>query len=263
MSHGVAAVALAIGATGTGWLLGYLIDLLLGGQRSSAGLEASAFEVKQWLPFAVVGLGGWLWAWRSVVARRRLDPAGEAQSTIRRAFLYLTVAVALVVALAGAALILYRLAGIVFGAGLGGNLASELSTPLGSLVAASAVLLYHALQLRADLALAASVTEQAAPAEPGGLPSAPSAPTVEAGASRLASPVEAGSSGVASPVEAGASRVASPVEPGPAPAGATIAAAVERRALQLIGPPGADLDAALAAARSALPSGIEIVTGDA
>src|SRR5687767_5462157 len=42
VSHGVAATALAIGATGTGWILGYLIDLLLGGQRTELGIGGSS-----------------------------------------------------------------------------------------------------------------------------------------------------------------------------------------------------------------------------
>ena len=232
-SHGTAAAALAIGATGTGWILGYLIDFLLGGQRSAFGLDGSLIELRQWLPFAVVGMVAWFWAWRAVIARRVLDLVGEAQSTIRRAFLFLTLGVALVVALAAAALILYRFVGIALNAGLGGNLVTELSTPLGALIVAGAVLVYHGLQLRGDLALAA----------PAAAADAAAGPTVEAGGGVI---------GDEAPMAA----------PGPAVIDATGATVMERRALELIGPPGADLDAALAAARSALPSGIEIVTGD-
>ena len=233
VSHGIAAAALAIGAAGTGWILGYLIDFLLGGQRSVFGLDGSLIELRQWLPFAVVGMAAWYRAWRTVIARRVLDPIGEARSTIRRAFLYLTLGVALVVALAAAALILYRFVGLVLNAGLGGNLVTELSTPLGALVTAGAVLLYHGLQLRGDLALAAPA----------------------AGADVAPGPVvvpDAGGVGDEAPIAASV----------PVPADAAVATVMERRVLELIGPPGADLDAALAAARSALPSGIEIVTGD-
>lgn len=229
VSYGVAAAGLAIGATGAGWLLGYLVDLLLGGQRTALGLGNSSFEISQWLPLAVVGLGAWIWFWRGVVARRRLDPVGEATSTIRRAFLYLTLAVALLVALAAAAVILYRFVGVVLGAGLGGNDVSALSTPLGGLITASAVLLYYGLQLRADQAVSASETA-------------------------ASSEATAGTSGAASDSAAAA---ASPEE---APAGADEG---QRLSLELIGPTGADLDAAVAAARAALPPGIEIVVTDA
>lgn len=214
VSHGVAAIALAIGATAAGWLLGYIVDLVLGGQRTT-GPYPSTYELAQWLPAAVVGLGAWWWFWRGVLARRRSDPEDEANSTIRRAFLFLTLAVALVAAIAAAALILYRLVGVLLDAGIGGNLASELSTPLGALVAAGAVLAYHGLALRADQKLAKPDTAQAD---------------------------------------------ATPGEPAPAEgAQVTTGGAVERRAFVLVGPP-ADLDAALAAARAALPAGVEIVT---
>lgn len=171
LSHGVAAVTLAMGVAGAGWLLGYALKVLLGGTPVLAdGYGSSAYELAMWLPLAFVGLAGWAWSWRSVLARRRLDPDGEANSTIRRTFLYLTLGVALVVALPTAALILYRLVGVVVGAGLGGNIA-DLATPLGALVAAAIVLVYHGLALRADQRLAAalpdsSASQVAAPVEP-------------------------------------------------------------------------------------------------
>lgn len=211
VSHGVAAVALAIGASGVGWMLGYLIDALLGGERSAGGIGSQMYEIRQWLPWSIVGLAAWAWTWRSVVGRRRRDPVGEAQSTIRRAFLYLTIAVALVAAISSAALILYRFVGIVLGATIGGDLVTNLSTPLGYLLTAGAVIAYHGLQLRADTDLAGDVQR-----------------------------------------EGTAESAATDGSPEIAPARA-------RRAVELVGPPGADLDAALAAARAALPAGIEIV----
>lgn len=196
-SHGVAAAALALGATGAGWVLGFLIDLALGGERAT-GPYPSTWELGQWLPATVVGLGAWWWFWSGVRARRRSDPVDEANSTIRRSFLFLTVGVALIAAIAASALILYRLVGGLLGAEIGGNVGSELSTPLGALIAAAVVLGYHGLALRAD--------------------------------QKLVTPDE--------PLATG----------GP----------VERRALTLVGP-AADLDAAVAAARAALPAGVEIV----
>lgn len=214
LGHGIAATALAIGATGAGWLLGFLIDLALGGQGATR-LSESSYELAQWLPATVVGLGAWWWFWRGVLARRRTDPVGEANSTIRRSFLFLTLGVALVAAIASSALILYRLVGILLDAGIGGNLASELSTPLGALIAAGIVLAYHGLALRADQG--------------------------------LAQPREA--------PEAGAAGVPAPATGQPL----AVEGDVERRVLTLVGPP-ADLDGALAAARAALPAGVEIVT---
>lgn len=205
-SHGVAAAALALGATGAGWLLGFFIDLLLGGERTTGPYPAT-WELGRWLPATVVGLVAWWLFWRAVTARRRSDPVDEANSTIRRSFLFLTLGVALVAAIAATALILYRLVGVLLEAEIGGNLASELSTPLGTLIAAGIVLAYHGLALRADLKLA-KPPAAAAPADGTGL---------------------------------------------------TTGSPVERRALMLVGA-AADLDAALAAARAALPAGVEIVT---
>jgi hypothetical protein len=216
VSHGVAAAALLLGAAGTGWLVGYAIDLLLGGQRTAEGLLPT-YDMAQWLPIAVVGLGTWWWSWRRVIARRQADPAGEAGSTIRRTFLYLTLGVALVVALGAAAVILYRLVGLVIDAGLGGNLVSELSTPMGLLLTAGAVLLYHGLTLRSDQRLA--VETRGKPAEP-----------------ESTEPATVGST------------------PEPMP---------QRRSLTMTGPAGADLDAALASARAALPPGVEILGEEA
>jgi hypothetical protein len=215
MSHGVAAVALAIGATGLGWLLGLGIDVAFGGSRTSGGFPGIwASELTFWLPAAVVGLFFWAQLWRTVLARRRADPAGEANSTIRRAFLYLTLGVGVVVALASAAVILYRLVGTILGADLTGNAVSELSTPIGAAVMAAIALAYHGILLRADLRLRPVEARKAAPEE-------------AAGAAEM---------GEAAPV-----------------------ATAARRSLELVGPEGADLDAALAAARASLPDGFDLV----
>ena len=215
-SHGVAAVALAIGATGLGWLLGLGIDVALGGSRTSGGFPGIwTTELTFWLPATVVGLFFWTQLWRTVMARRRADQAGEANSTIRRAFLYLTLGVGVVVALASAAVILYRLVGTILGANLTGNAVSELSTPIGAAVMAAIALAYHGILLRADQRLRPVEVREAAPEEVAGA---------------------AAAVGEAAPV-----------------------ATAARRSLELVGPAGADLDAALAAARASLPDGFDLV----
>lgn len=207
-SHGMAAMALAFGGAGLGWILGMLVDIVFGGVRMTDPNRLPwTFELAQFLPMAGVGLGIWAWQWSRVLGRRRRDPHGEANSTIRRAFLYLTLAASLVSALAGAALILYRLVGTVIGANLQGNAVSALSTPIGALAMAAITLAYHGLLLRSDMALR--------------------------------------------PVVAPAAPAASPAVPAAASSGA-------RLVLELIGPEGADLDAALVAARAALPEGVRL-----
>ena len=214
-THAPAAMALAFGATGLGWLLGLGIDIAFGGHRRSETFGVPwTYELARWLPTAVVGLAIWGWHWSGVLARRRHDPDGEANSTILRAFLYLTLGVGVVVALASATLILYRLVGTILGAGIGGNAVSELSTPIGALVMAAVVLAYHGILLRAD---------------------------------QRRRPVEA--------PEVAPAPVAGP-EPGTA---AEPGGGVARRSLDLVGPAGADFEAALVAARATLPDGFDLV----
>ncbi|MEO8463192.1 MAG: DUF5671 domain-containing protein [Chloroflexota bacterium] len=174
-THGVSAVALAFGATATGWLIGLVIDIVFGGSRTVLAPDGAGYwraELANWLPMAILGMAVWLWRWSSVLGRRTSDPEGEAGSTIRRAFLYLTVGVALVAVIGSAALIVYRLVGIIVGADLSGDVVSELSTPIGALVAASAFLAYHGLALRADMALRVRASESVAVAGQDGGPSA-------------------------------------------------------------------------------------------
>lgn len=220
-SHAVAAVALGFGAVALGWLIGLAIDAAFGGLRTS-GLAISPWtaEFATWLPMAVVGMACWAWQWSSVLVRRRLNPEEEANSTIRRTFLYLTMGVALVAGLGSATVILYRVVGSLLGASLTGNATSELSTPLGAVVVAVAVLVYHGLQLRRDQALRSDT------------------PAVQA-----APPAS---------VE---------VRGGPEP---TADVAVARTTLRvvLVGPDGSDLDAALVAARAALPEGFDLIAPD-
>jgi hypothetical protein len=150
VSHGVAAVALAIGAAGAASFIANLIALVSGGQRGPFDPDPAIWSPLRWLPVALVGLAAWAWFWRGILRRRRLDPEGEAASTIRRTSLYLTFGVALVVAIGAAAWILYRVVGLVVGADAYGNALAELSTPIGSLTVAVIVLAYHGLALRAD-----------------------------------------------------------------------------------------------------------------
>jgi predicted enzyme related to lactoylglutathione lyase len=158
--HAVAAVGLAFGGIASGWLIGLAVDLVFHGARTTVAggyLDGFGsgwrFELGTWLPNAIVGLAVWAACWRNIVRRRAADPQGEANTTIRRAFLYLTLAVAIVATLVSATLLLYRIIGSVIGAQLGGDTVSEISTPLGAVIAAAIALAYHGLLLRRDTAL--------------------------------------------------------------------------------------------------------------
>ena len=201
--HAVALVGLGFGAVGFAWLLGMAVDVLFGGNRTlDDGFLRS--ELAIFVPLALIGSGAWLWRWWRIQARHAADPPAEAASTVRRSYLLIILAASVIASLGSAALVLYRLFGAILGANLGGNTVGELSTPIGVLVVAGIVALYHGQLLRRDLAL----------------------------------------------------RVAEI-----APEEATAGAGEAHRRLLLIGPPGIDLDLALADLRADLPPGYRLDEG--
>jgi len=164
----VALVGLAFGAVGIARLLGATIDGLFA--RLPAFDDAwAAHAVADTLPIAVLGIATWLWAWRRVAARAETDSVGEASSTIRRATLLIALAGSVLAGIGGAALVLYRLFGGLFGIEQSGDAISELSMPISTLVVAGVVAAYHGLTLRRDLAVRA----ETAAAEPAAIPSRP------------------------------------------------------------------------------------------
>lgn len=228
VGHGIAAATLLMGGVGAAWVAGHVLKVLLGGSLDDGGYDFAVYQLPMWLSTMVVGLAAWFVVWRGVVARRRLDPVGEATSTIRRTFLYITIATSLIAAIAAAAVILYRLSGILLDTQVGGSLANELSTPLGVLVVAALSIVYHGLALRADQRVAAEV-----------------APAAAAGSTAAPDVAAAPDSADASPPD---SADASPVA----------AATPVHATLTLRGPAGADMTAAIAALRAALPEGMEL-----
>lgn len=153
--HAAALVGLGFGGVGLGWLLGLAVDVLFGGNRA-VGDGFWRSELTTFVPLALIGSGVWVWRWWRIQARHAAEPAAEASSTVRRSYLLIILAASVIASLSGAALVLYRLFGAILGANLGGNTASELSTPIGVLVVAGAVALYHGQVLRRDLALRAA-----------------------------------------------------------------------------------------------------------
>ena len=152
----VALVGLAFGATATAWLIGILIDVALGGERLVAG-DAWRRELAQFAPFAVLGVAAWIWQWGRTGLRWAVDPIGEASSTTRWTTLLIILAVSIGAGVISLGFILYRLFGSVFGLTMTGDPISELSLPIGVVIVAAAVAVYHAGQLRRDQSLRAGV----------------------------------------------------------------------------------------------------------
>jgi uncharacterized protein (TIGR03083 family) len=181
--HTVALAGLAFVAAGSAWLLGLLIDVALGGTRTSVDLPWKS-DLATYLPAALLGGALFAAAWSSIRRRERAELLAEVASPIRRAALLLAVAASVVALLVSASLILYRLFSSVFGVQEPGSTVSILSAPLGALVVAILVLVAAATLLRRDVR---RVPARAAPGlavlAPGrgaapvaGAPAAPAAP---------------------------------------------------------------------------------------
>lgn len=179
-----AAVGIAVGGAGSAWVLGLLLDIVLGGVRTIvAGRDTWGSELSQYAAFAIVGTPLWLWQWAAALRRRSSEPEVEAMSTERRAYLYLVIAGALTSSISAAALIVYRIFGIVLGARVPASPISDLSTPFGIAVVAAGIVAYHALALRADMRLravlgAAPAAEAAEAAPPERLAGAVEVPVI-------------------------------------------------------------------------------------
>jgi sterol desaturase/sphingolipid hydroxylase (fatty acid hydroxylase superfamily) len=150
-----AAVVALIGliglAGGLAGLLHQLVDLASGGLDSDTWRQEFAFYAAA----AVIGALLWFWNWRRLQARHRADPSGEADSTVRRAYLLIVVGAAVIVGLGSLAFVLYRLFAEILDVGFGGEGIAEFSVPASVLVVAVVVATYHALVLRGDRALRA------------------------------------------------------------------------------------------------------------
>jgi hypothetical protein len=158
----VGLVGLGFAAVGAAWLLGLFIDVALGGSRASG--DGWRLEVVQYLPWAVLGFVTWAWNWAKLLVRQAADPAGEAGSKVRRSYLLIIVAGSVVASLGSLAVVLYRIFGALLGVASSTSAVSELSAPLGVLVVAAGLAIYHGIALRRDLALRAGV-EPAPPPE--------------------------------------------------------------------------------------------------
>ncbi|MDI3340734.1 MAG: DUF5671 domain-containing protein [Sphaerobacter sp.] len=151
-TYGVALVGLGFGSVGVAYLLGLLIDRVLGGSRTlSAPPDWFPRQVALFASFVLVGLGAWLWHWYAAARRVADDPAAERGALVRRISLFATLAAALVALLGSLAVTLYRVLTVILGVESARGLVSDVSAALGVLVVAVALLAYHASALRADL----------------------------------------------------------------------------------------------------------------
>jgi hypothetical protein len=174
--YGTALVGLAFAATAVAVTAGLLLDLLVGGSRVLGGGDAVRDQLVRAVPFALLGLVSWAWAWRRVGMRASADPEAESASTVRRAMLLLTLAGSVIAGVIAAAIVLYRLFGGLFGVEQGGDAIAEMTRPFAALVVAVLVATYHGVQLRHDQGRRAEVAARMEAAAPAPAPT----PAVEA-----------------------------------------------------------------------------------
>lgn len=167
----VALVGLVATSVGVGGLLGLLIDVLLGGNRADSDLWRR--EAAGYLAIAFPGAVMWLWNWARLQGRHAATPDVEAGSTVRRAYLLFIVAAALIVSLASVAYLLYRLFGAILQVQLSDNAVSAISAPLGALLVAAALAMYHGVAVRRDQALRRAALAAAATVPPAEVPASP------------------------------------------------------------------------------------------
>jgi len=219
----VGLTGLAFAAAGSARLITITLDAAFGTHPVLDG-GFGVGELSLDLPLAVLGGAVWIWAWVPMERRHQAFPQAEAASTVRRAGLLIVLAVAVIAGLSSLALILYRLFGFLLGAELSGDAVGELSTPAGILLVALVAGLYHGLALRRDLAVAPPPQPHPGAAEREAVAAVPEPILTE----------EADWESEGGPV----------LPPG--------------IALTLRGPDGSDLEAALKAARDALPEGYRL-----
>jgi len=162
----VALIGLGALTGGLAGLFGLLLDALLGGNRTVGDFWKG--ELAGYLAAAVIGLLLWTWNWLRLQSRHAANPREEADSTVRRAYLLIVVGVTVIGSLGSLAFVLYRLFASILGVDIVQNAISALSAPVGALVVAAGVAVYHGLALRRDQGLRS--TEPAQPEPAAGVP---------------------------------------------------------------------------------------------
>jgi hypothetical protein len=156
--HLGALVGLAFMAVGSFQLLAMAIESLAPG--SGRPLIADSWAARQvpWHAAQVLtGLVLWLPAWRRILGARRARPAVERAAATSRSYLFLVVGASLLASVPAATFILFRLFDTLLGAGGDFRLLVELSSPIGLVIVAAAIGLYHGRVLLADVRATAQV----------------------------------------------------------------------------------------------------------
>jgi hypothetical protein len=143
---------LALGAAAFAYLLGILIDLLLGGGRTvSVSDDWWREQIARFAPLALVGATLWLWYWNQVAQRVAASPVDERRALSRRIYLYAVLGAALVAAIISLGVVLYQVFEALFGVVGNSGFIEDTSAAFGVLLVAAALVAFHGLVLRRDL----------------------------------------------------------------------------------------------------------------
>lgn len=159
-SYGIALIGLAAGAGGLAGTLAALFHRLAGETRPIfEGIDPWKDDLSRMLPIAMFGTAAWLWQSYRVGRWVESNPDVERTNIVRRVYVYVSLAGSVVAVLVSLALIIYKVLTAILNVGTE-SLGRELSTPGGVFLVAAAVLTYHALLLRSDLAARPEAVEE-------------------------------------------------------------------------------------------------------
>lgn len=182
----LAGIGLFVTASGVTWLVGILLDMALGGARTLTGSrEVWRGEVSQAAAVLLAGAPLWLWFWYRAQLRRSSGDGGaggadEAASAMRRIYLFGVLGGALIAVIVSIAVLLYRGFSLALESAAPGSATSDVSGALGGFLVATALIAYHAVLLRRDVALkrATDSQEQARAGASGDSPQSPASVSV-------------------------------------------------------------------------------------
>lgn len=150
----VALVGLVAASIGLAYVLGIVLDFLLGGTRTTLvhGADWWREQVSIFAPYALFGAAVWVWPWYRAEASLTIDPRVERQATSRRVYLYVVLASTVVAILGGLAYAIYRILAVILDVIPSDRLISDISISVGILLVAGALFAYHGTVLRQDMA---------------------------------------------------------------------------------------------------------------
>jgi hypothetical protein len=141
--------SLALGVLGLGGLVVLLLQAFIA-FVTAAPLGTWREDLAFQLSVTVVGGITWLAFWRAVLVRLTREPEAERTSVSRRAYLYGTLGLSVLVLLGTAGFVVYQFIGIMLGLAEPVNALSDAAPALGFTLVALGVLLYHGAALVAD-----------------------------------------------------------------------------------------------------------------